>query len=86
MDGTERSRLVAHGGLDSVKLLDVKAMAELLGVSERLVWRLSALSEAGRTGACNGFPRPVRIATKTIRWRLKDVEAYLGRLVGEGNR
>jgi predicted DNA-binding transcriptional regulator AlpA len=45
----------------------------------RSIWRLAAQAEAG---LCN-FPQPLRIAPKTIRWRLSDVQAYLAALAGE---
>jgi predicted DNA-binding transcriptional regulator AlpA len=63
---------------ESLKLLTVKELAAALGIHERTCWRLAALAEAGR----GDFPRPVRIAPKTIRWRMADVEAYLATLAG----
>jgi hypothetical protein len=42
--------------------------------------RLAAVAEAGQ----GDFPRPLRIGSKTVRWRLSDVEAYLAALAGEG--
>jgi len=54
-------------------LLTVKDMARVLGIHERTVWRMAAQAEAGVTG----FPRPVRIGRKTVRWRREDVEAYI---------
>ena len=50
------------------QLLTVRDVAAMLAVSVRTVWRLSA------TGA---LPRPLRLGTKTLRWRLSDVRAYL---------
>lgn len=60
----------------------VREAAELLRIHPRSVWRLSALAEAG-TG---GFPRPVRLAAKTVRWRVADIQRYLDGLAGEGKR
>jgi len=72
--------------LDIVKLVDVRRLSELLGISQRQCWRLSGMAEAGLDKLCNGFPRPLRLATKTIRWRLRDIDAYLARLAGEEGR
>jgi predicted DNA-binding transcriptional regulator AlpA len=62
-----------------VQLLDVREVAGLLRMHPRSIWRLAAQAEAG---LCN-FPQPLRIAPKTIRWRLSDVQAYLAALAGE---
>jgi len=64
--------------LAEVRLLGVKELAATLGVHRRTVWRLAALAEAGQ----GDFPKPVRIAPRTIRWRLSDVQAYLAALAG----
>ncbi|MBE3098086.1 MAG: AlpA family phage regulatory protein [Planctomycetes bacterium] len=61
------------------QLLTVKQIAAMLGIHERSVWRLSAMAEGGQ----DSFPKPLRIAPKTIRWRLADVQAYLAALAGE---
>ena len=55
-------------------------MSAALAIHQRTCWRLAALAEAGQ----GSFPKPVRIAPKTVRWRLADVEAYLAALAGEG--
>lgn len=60
-------------------LMTVKDVAKVLGVHVRTVWRLSASAEMGE----GNFPRPVRIAAKTIRWRRDDMESYLNGLVAE---
>jgi excisionase family DNA binding protein len=49
-------------------LLDVRAVAALLGCSPRHVYRLS---DAGR------MPPPVRIGA-LVRWRRSDIDAWLG--------
>ena len=59
-----------------LRLLTVKDLAALLCVHERSCWRLAAMAEAGQ----GNFPKPLRLAPKTIRWRLSDVEAYLAAL------
>ena len=54
-------------------LLDVRSVSRLLRISPRQIWRLVAMAEAGR----GTFPKPLRLGTRTVRWRLADVEAYL---------
>ena len=54
-------------------LLTVKDVADVLGVHQRTVWRLAAYAEVGK----DGFPRPIRISDKTVRWRWQDIEAYI---------
>ena len=54
--------------LSHVTLLDVRRVAELLGVHTRTVWRLVATNE---------LPKPVRLGAKTVRWRLSDLERYI---------
>jgi predicted DNA-binding transcriptional regulator AlpA len=57
--------------LDLCRLVDVRELSRLLGISVRSCWRLSALSEAGQG---NGFPRPVKLGPKTVRWRARRAE------------
>ena len=64
---------------DGMKLLTVKDLADLLGIHERTCWRLAAMAEAGQ----GGFPRPLRIGPKTVRWRVADVDSYLAALAGD---
>jgi predicted DNA-binding transcriptional regulator AlpA len=61
------------------QLLTVKELAQILGIHERSVWRLSALADAGQ----GTFPKALRLGPKTIRWRMADVEAYLATLAGQ---
>lgn len=56
--------------LSGVCLLDVRQVAELLGVHQRTVWRMAA------TGA---LPAPIRLSERVVRWRLADLERYLSR-------
>ena len=60
-------------------LLNVKQVAELLGIHQRTIWRLAGLAEMGE----GNFPRPLRIGQKTVRWRQKDLETYISNLAGE---
>ena len=62
-----------------LQLLGVKEVAGLLRLHPRSIWRLAAQAEGG---LCN-FPKPLRLAPKTVRWRLSDVQAYLATLAGE---
>jgi len=66
--------------VDSLKLLSVKQVADLLGVSPRTCWRLAAAAEAG----LSSFPRPLRLSAKCVRWRLGDLRAYVDRLGRDG--
>ena len=68
--------LASHNATDT-QLLDIREVAELLRVHPRTLWRLAAQAEAGQSE----FPRPLRIGPKTVRWRLADLQAYLGSLV-----
>jgi len=65
----------------SCQLLTARDVAALLKVHVGSVWRLTAMSEANLP--CNGFPRPVRLGPKTVRWRLSDLETYLTALAQE---
>ena len=68
--------------LEGVQLLDVRQLATTLRMHPRTVWRLAAMAEAGQ----GGFPKPLRIGPKTIRWRLADVQAYLAALAEESGQ
>jgi len=65
--------------LAGMALLNVRRVAGLLGVSPRQIWRLTAKAAAGH----GTFPKPLRLGTRTVRWRLADVESYLAALAGE---
>ncbi len=58
------------------RLLTIKELATVLNVNERTCWRLAHQAEAG----IGRFPKPLRLAPKTIRWRLSDVESYINDL------
>lgn len=47
--------------------LDVKTIAKLLSISERMVWRLK---DAGH------MPQPVKVG-RLVRWRRKDIEQWV---------
>ncbi len=54
-------------------LMSAAEVAAVLGVGERTVWRLTSRAQAGY----GSFPRPVRLAARTVRWRWQDIEKYL---------
>jgi predicted DNA-binding transcriptional regulator AlpA len=64
------------------QLLTVSDIAGLLQITERTCWRLARQAEAG----IGVFPRPLRIAPRTVRWRTSDVEAYIARLAAPGEK
>lgn len=55
------------GGNQLVKLLKAKEVSQILGVSERQVWRLASSGQ---------MPAPVTVGGST-RWRLSDIEAWI---------
>jgi len=62
-----RRAAVAELGPDVDRLIDVKAVAGLLGLSDRSTWKLAY---AGK------LPAPVRLG-RTVRWRLSDVQRFI---------
>lgn len=56
----------------SVSLLNVEAVARMVSLSVRAVWRMVSTGQ---------FPKPVRIGRST-RWRRSDVEAWIDGLRG----
>ena len=52
----------------SAKLLTARETAKVLAISKRQLWRLVA------TGV---LPKPVRLARRTTRWRLADIENFV---------
>jgi predicted DNA-binding transcriptional regulator AlpA len=58
------------------KLLDVRQVAELFGCSRRQVWRLAA------SGA---IPEPIRLASRTVRWRERDLLRHLDALADQAS-
>ena len=68
----------------SIDLLTCADLSARLKIHRGSIWRMASLSEAGLP--CNGFPRPLRLGPKTVRWRAVDVAAYLDALAGGGAR
>lgn len=63
-----RPRTWNEGSLMCDRLLDAKAVAELLGCSARQVWKLLA---SGR------LPQSVRLG-RSVKWRESDVQRFIG--------
>ncbi len=55
-----------------VAVINVREVAELLGVSARTVWRMSQRGE---------IPAPIRLGDRVVRWRLSDLREHLDRKV-----
>ncbi len=53
-----------------VAVINVREVAELLGVNARTVWRMSQRGE---------IPAPIRLGHRVIRWRLSDLREHLDR-------
>ena len=53
-----------------VTLLNVRQVADLLGVHVRSVWRMSQTGD---------IPAPVRLSERVVRWRLADLRDHLDR-------
>jgi predicted DNA-binding transcriptional regulator AlpA len=70
--------MVSGAAITVQPLMTARDVAAVLGVGERTVWRLTSRAEAG----LGRFPRPVRLAARTVRWRWEDVEKYLHELSG----
>lgn len=61
---------------ESIKLVDARELAGLLGISIRTVWRMVAAGE---------LPSPVRLGGgRIVRWRLARVQKYVEQLDGFG--
>ena len=54
--------------LAGICLLDVRQVAELLGVHVRTVWRMAATGE---------IPPPIKLSERVVRWRLSDLERHI---------
>jgi predicted DNA-binding transcriptional regulator AlpA len=53
------------------RLLDVREVAQLLGIHPRTVWQMVAASN---------IPHPVRLSPRVVRWRLSDIEDHVQKL------
>jgi excisionase family DNA binding protein len=59
----------------SVAAINVREVAELLGVNARTIWRMSQRGE---------IPAPIRLGQRVVRWRLSYLREYLDRKAGGG--
>ncbi len=50
------------------QLVDSRHVAAMLNLSVRTLWRLMKL---------RGFPQPIRVGSRSIRWRLSDIAEYV---------
>jgi len=57
------------------RLLTVREIADALHISERQVWRLCMLP---------GFPKPLKLSARVVRFHADDLAAYVNRLRGAG--
>jgi predicted DNA-binding transcriptional regulator AlpA len=62
----------------ALQLLTARDVAAALKVHVGSLWRMAALARAGLP--CGGFPAPLSISPRVIRWRAADVERYLDAL------
>ena len=58
--------------LAKLQQLNVRQVADLLGVHPRTVWRLVSSGD---------LPKPIKIGPKIVRWRVADLESYLESLI-----
>lgn len=59
-----------------VAVINVREVAELLGVNTRTIWRLCQRNE---------LPSPIRLGPRILRWRLADLREHLDRKAGGGD-
>ncbi|QQS08988.1 MAG: helix-turn-helix domain-containing protein [Phycisphaerales bacterium] len=53
-----------------VAVINVREVAELLGVNARTIWRMAQRGE---------LPAPIRLGDRVVRWRLCDLREHLDR-------
>lgn len=58
-----------------VAVINVREVAELLGVNTRTIWRLCQRNE---------LPSPIRLGPRILRWRLADLREHLDRKAASG--
>lgn len=51
------------------QLLTAREVADLLRIHPRSVWRAATAGD---------IPKPIRIGPKVVRWRLTDLQAFIG--------
>ena len=73
----ERPLTTACACGQACQLLTVKDVAAMLKIHPRTVWRMSATGD---------IPAPLRLAAKTIRWRLKDIETHVAKLAAQADQ
>lgn len=56
-----------------VAVINVREVAELLGVNARTIWRMAQRGE---------LPAPIRLGHRVVRWRLSDLREHLERKAG----
>ena len=63
------------GDVMHLRLLSVAQVAAMLSTSKRTIWRWAS--------TVVDFPRPVKLAEGTVRWRLAEIQAWVDRRAGE---
>lgn len=53
-----------------VAVVNVREVADLLGVNPRTVWRMAQTGD---------IPAPIRLGPRVVRWRLADLREHLDR-------
>ena len=61
---------------ESSEYLSVRQVADLLGVTTRTIWKLSAAKQ---------FPAPVRLTPRLPRWKRAEIDAHIELLVTTAN-
>jgi predicted DNA-binding transcriptional regulator AlpA len=53
------------------RLLDVRDVANLLGVHPRTIWQMAS---------AGSIPQPIHLSPRVVRWRLSDIEDHVQKL------
>lgn len=64
-----RTQAAMADRLRSVQLLDARQVAALLSISLATLWRYVRAERV---------PQPIRLAPRCLRWRLRDLERFVG--------